>query len=736
MDSLNPFHSCPDLRQAILTKDEAKLASLFANDSVRSTFLEWADSHAKRFEGNLFFRKIVHIAENQENLPDDPTELLAKSFHSFTRQIQKIFKRTIEPSPLDLWLQGKKISNNEFIKFLLSNETGILSAYYELGLINDSELKDLFSIQSRSGGTLLHHRKGFEKTFLPLLEKLADKEPALLKDLLSIKNNKDQTPLHDYVNFEMALPLLEKLADKKPALFKDLLSIKDNEGQTLLHMYKNLKKALPLLRQLSENNPPLLKEVLSIRNNKGISAFAIFISSEIDNDQLLENFLNDLNIELNEHDIRWIAKESIPEIHLLKIFKLLIKINPQQNLPLILKDPKFANLLLKEAPSLLENLIQEKTIDLQQMSREEKLNLLPLFSPDEIADLIQNTSKEQWESLRMQLLMVEPDQLEVTTEQLLKKISQEYGPGQYAADSEENSLRIGSAASSLIQIPFACLAEAMQHPELVSIITGYFDSFSPSQQQTIVTAFSLNNFLEMAVKSWKKIDPFLISRATTEQKLFILEQMKIEKEGTEKDVFYLDPTLVKEIKTNNEKWKSDLENLQEEKSEQNYKELKDSIQKFQQQRRLQLNTFEDRVNKLKTILLENSDSKELYNKVHEKIDPLLDEIRTAKESIQKLQKELTEIGKMFESKEEEEISEEFIDPITNEMMKDPVSVVWGDKPSDQLIVDRSTAIQFNGISPYTRAPIIALKEMSDLKQRIQDYQNSKKPNTSEENSLY
>lgn len=78
----------------------------------------------------------------------------------------------------------------------------------------------------------------------------------------------------------------------------------------------------------------------------------------------------------------------------------------------------------------------------------------------------------------------------------------------------------------------------MQKPEFVSVISGYFDSFPPTYQQVIMPAFSLNNFLEMAIKSWKKIDSFLISRATTEQKLFILEHMKIEKEGTEKDAFY------------------------------------------------------------------------------------------------------------------------------------------------------------------------------------------------------
>jgi len=161
------------------------------------------------------------------------------------------------------------------------------------------------------------------------------------------------------------------------------------------------------------------------------------------------------------------------------------------------------------------------------------------------------------------------------------------------------------------------------------------------------------------------------------------------------------------IKTNYEKWKSDLENLKKEKSEQNYKELKDSIQKFQQQNRVQLNTVENRINLLKTILLKNSDSKELHSKVHEKIDPLLDEIRTTKESIQQLQKDLIEIGKTFESKEDDEIPEEFMDPMMDEIMQDPV---FG---SDGHTYDRSTAVKLE-FSPYTRAPFTIIKEREIL----------------------
>jgi hypothetical protein len=112
------------------------------------------------------------------------------------------------------------------------------------------------------------------KEMMPLLEKLADSNPRLLLNILSIQN-KYGMPLLFYLNsIKEMMPLLEKLADSNPRLLLDILSIQDTDGDTFLAYPNSTKEMMPFLKKLVDSHPRLLLDILSIQDKKDRTCFA------------------------------------------------------------------------------------------------------------------------------------------------------------------------------------------------------------------------------------------------------------------------------------------------------------------------------------------------------------------------------------------------------------------------------------------------------------------------------
>jgi len=590
-----------------------------------------------------------------------------------------------------------------------------------------SALKNLLSIQNGEGNTPLQFSDTFIET-LPLLDILSNKSPDTLIEVFGKENNDKEIPFNVPKILEEVIPFLELLIEKDPILFKRILSIQNSEGKTFMHYKGEFQAIVPLLQEFSKKHPDLFKDLLNIQSHDGTS---LHLNLYFDVTDSIFPFIED---QLKQGQLTPIIKVAAQfvsrnyEERLVKLLKAIIENQPTQALPHILSNPSLGKLLLIDARSYLDDLVKRGHVDLQAMPLESKLGLLPLFSPDEIASLAKNTPKDLWETFDKQQLLIEPDNFLVTTENLLLEIKSKFGEAEFGSNDENQSMGIDSATPLLAQIPFSCLAAASQNPKLIPILTGYFDAFPISHRQIIFSLLSPEEALQLSAKSWAlPIKDSLLSDATTEQKLYVLNHLSSETSEALANTFHLDILLLNQVEDRCKEWEAAITVLNQRDEDVDlgatYSQLAKSLRNFDQRQGLELNTYLRKLQKLKDDLLKNSDSKELEDKVQQKIDPILAKIET-------LQKQVKTCKQAFSTLKEPQaqLSSETKIPLTRELVAktlednapeefmDPISATLMEKPvlgSDGYIYDKSTAVDLK-TSPYTRMPLKIIEFNQDL----------------------
>jgi len=667
--------------------------------------------------------------------------------------------------------------------FLLHNSDNFKTAIPFLETLEETHpelLKDLLSIQENQGSTLLHNKKNYQQA-LPLLERLTENHPELLEEILIIKDFYNGNTVFHYFDFEISLSLFNNLAKKNPELFKRLLSVQNNEGKTPLHNEDILKSFI--LKTLVNTNAVIVNDLFSIQDASGQTPqdslatffkkpdketwitkilktnaglfkviaeklpsffeklfqdrvgqelFLLLYFEATEEPMLQESLLLIIQNQIEDKLLSSIAYNFTStryEVRLLKLLKIIIEKHSNQMVRLILNDPGFGRVLIANAREDLNKFIQEQKISLQEMPLKAQLNLLPLFSPNDIASIVSQPIEEQWEIIKQLKFPIDiddrefshNDMIDTTAEELFDEINDCYGEAEFSAQDLYQDARIRNATPLLSQIPFSCLVAAMQNPKLIPLITGYFEAFSLAQQQIIFPLLpNATAFLLFA--NSKNIDNrfSFLSFATTEQKLHFLNAPDVD--SLKSQNFLL---LLKEAKKQCNNWEENLHLLNNKGAETNfediYTQLEKSFNSFSIRQGRELNDLARQLSNLKKSYLVNSDSEELENKVQTKtFSTLLAKYEKISNRIKKCQDDFAKIEKPKALSEATEADEEYDD--LNMPLQDPVL------GSDGRIYNQASFDGLGGKSAFSRQPIeiVEKKNLSKYPHLVEKYKEFEK----------
>jgi len=590
-------------------------------------------------------------------------------------------------------------------------------------------LKKLLDTQNKDGNTPLHLEKTFAE-IIPLLEILSDKSPDILMDLFSLQNKDGHISLNSKKILEKTLPFLESLAEKNPPLFIKILGIQNHEGKTFLHFPGQFQPAVPLLKKISEKQPDLFKDLLGIKGSDGASLLLPLYLDVIEDTHPLFPYIQDrLKQEKTTSIIKEMAQFVSPEYEekLTQQLKTLIGNKPFETLPLILSNPLLSKMLIINQRLYLDDGIKNGYVNLQKISYESQIDLLPLFSPNDIRSLAMQLTRDEWDlskSINEQKFSIaiddddlsQDDKIYATAEELFNIIENHYGQAEFGADNLYQNTRIRKAAPLLSQIPFSCLAAAMLNPELNPFIMNYFEAFSLAHQQIIFALLPDEHALTLIGKTRNISDQTaLFSFATTGQKSFILSQVEIGENFLR---------LLKSATKQCEKWEENLRLLTNQGIEiipkVDYAQLDQSFNSFRLREGRKLNDQARQILNLKKILLENSDSNELKNFVEKQFSSIFNEFDAVSNRIKKCQNDFAKIEKPKALSEATEADEEY--DALNLPLENPVL------GSDGMIYNQTSFDNLRGKSAFSRQPIeiVEKKNLSKYPHLVEKYKEFEK----------
>lgn len=432
--------------------------------------------------------------------------------------------------------------------------------------------------------------------------------------------------------------------------------------------------------------------------------------------KMISNLLSQIELETVPN-----LTENSPSNRVMKRFKEIFssenKAYLEYALPHLLANHQTLQYLLNSNSSKIAELIS-----LAELNPEEKLNLLPLLPPSEMVQAIDQLLDSPQSNLLQEYISV-PQLIEgiVTVLQAIEMGLTNWGL--QAQSSEDSASTYAHMLCSLLRsMPFKTIAMAARSPLLQDKMIAALLSMSPEQQAVIIPQVAkdkLNNDLKRFSITHHAV---ILSMATRSQKIFYLQSLQ-ENEFVSSEFQEIarawqaeKAALKAEIEAFAKRSKADPKNRED------FTELEMRIAGKMHTVNFALQAEKTKINQLIDKLEgKRESSEELTNLIETKLKAVFSSYTASLES-NSLKVSLDEIAEKFELTEE--IPVEYVCPISQELMIDPVEA------SDHKVYDRKSIEEWlkeKSTSPITREAITNdLIPREDIRNQISDWKSKSK----------